>query len=85
MTRRDYNLITQTIAQGLNECRYVPIAGVGVVIEQFMLNLKTDNKNFSELQMLNDIYSMIVNPRALDMVRNLIDLKMAELPEVTEF
>lgn len=85
MKRHDYNLIAQTLAQALNECKYVPVAGVGIAIEQFGAALKADNPRFSELQMLNDIYSMIVNPRALDMVRALIDVKMAELPAVTEF
>lgn len=85
MTRRDYELITQTLAQAINECRYEPIVGVIVTIEQFAANLAADNRNFSKLQMIDNIQAMNVNPRATDAIHALHNKYLAELPEVVEF
>ncbi len=85
MTRKDYQLISETLAQAINECYGVPVAGVGVAIEQFAANLSADNKNYSKLQLIDDIQAMNVNVRAIDMISNIRNKFLAELPEVKEF
>jgi hypothetical protein len=85
MTRRDYQLIAETLAQAVNECRYLPVAGVGVAIEQFGTNLSAENNRYSKLQLIDDIQAMNVNPRAVDMISEIRNRWLLELPEVTEF
>ncbi len=85
MTRKDYQLIADTLAQSINECQYIPVAGLGVAIEQFAINLQNDNANYSKLQLINDIQAMNVNVRAIDMISNIRNKYLAELPEVKEF
>ena len=85
MTRRDYQLIAETLAQAVNECRYLPVAGVGVAIEQFGANLSAENSRYSKLQLIDDIQAMNVNPRAVDMISEIRNRWLLELPEVKEF
>lgn len=85
MTRRDYQLIAETLAQAVNECRYLPVAGVGVAIEQFGANLSAENNRYSKLQLIDDIQAMNVNPRAVDLISEIRNRWLLELPEVTEF
>ena len=85
MTRRDYNLIAETLAQAVNECRYVPVAGVGVAIEQFASNLQADNANYNKLQLINEVQAMNTNVRAIEMLQNIRNKYLAELPEVMDF
>lgn len=81
----DYQLISQTLAQALNECRTEPVAGVILTIKQFGLTLAADNPNFSKLRMASDIQLYTVNPRAFDALNSLRNEYLLELPEVTEF
>ena len=85
MTRRDYNLIAETLAQALNECHYMPVASVGVVIEQFARNLQADNPRYNKLQLVSEIQAMNVNVRAIEMLSELRNKYLAELPAVMEF
>lgn len=85
MTRRDYQLITETLAQAVNECRYIPVAGVAVVIEQFADNLQADNPRYNKLQLVEEIQAMNTNVRAIDMLSELRNKYLLELPEVMEF
>lgn len=85
MTRRDYQLIAETLAQAVNECRYIPVAAVAVVIEQFADNLQADNPRYNKLQLVEEIQSMNTNVRAIDMLSELKNKYLLELPEVMEF
>lgn len=85
MTRRDYNLITETLAQAVNDCTGKPIAGVLVTIERFCENLKDNNPNFSELQLINNIQAMNVNPGAIDGLQSLHNFYLDKQPPVREF
>jgi hypothetical protein len=85
MRRTDYILISQTLAQALNECRREPVSGVILTIRQFIDNLRIDNRNFEPLQMLLDIQGMVVNERGADAIAKLITECSAAVPEVTEF
>lgn len=85
MRRTDYILVSQTLAQALNECRTEPVSGVILTIRQFLNNLRIDNRNFEPLQMLLDIQDMVVDERGAVAVDKLINEYERELVEVTEF
>lgn len=85
MTRRDYNLITETLAQAVNDCTGKPIAGVIVTIGRFCENLKDNNPNFSELQLINNIQAMNVNVGAIEGLQALHNHYLALQPPVREF
>lgn len=85
MRRTDYMLISQTLAQAMNECRREPLSGVVLTIRQFADNLRIDNRNFEPLQMLLDIESMVVGERQRDAIQDLITEYSREVEEVSVF
>lgn len=85
MTRKDYNLIAQTLAEAVNDCKYTPVMGVIVAIDCFAVNLHNDNPSYNKLQLVDDIQAMNVNPRAVDALQALRNKYLAELPAVVEF
>lgn len=86
MRRTDYILVSQTLAQALNECRTEPISGVILTIEQFMDNLAIDNLNFDRLQFLENILDCTVNERGVMALNKRINNLKAYLNErVTVF
>ena len=85
MRRADYVLISQTLAQAMNEARREPLSGIVLTIRQFADNLRIDNRNFEPVQMLLDIETMVVGERQRTAIGDLITEYGAEVPEVTEF
>jgi len=85
MRRTDYILVSQTLAQALNECRHEPVSGVILTIRQFLDNLRIDNRNFEPLQMLLDIQGMVVNERGAVAIDKLINEYSASVPIVEVF
>lgn len=67
----DYQLISQTLAQALNECRREPVSGVVLTIMQFADTLSADNPHFSKLRMIDDIQALTINVRAFDALHSL--------------
>jgi hypothetical protein len=80
-----YQLISQCLAQALNECRTEPISGVMLTIRQFGAVLSADNPSFDKLRMVDDLQLYVVNPRAFDALTALRNEYLSELPEVKEF
>ena len=86
MRRTDYILVTQTLAQALNEARHEPISGIVLTIMQFADNLAIDNRNFDKLLFLDNILALVVNERGAAGVQLLKDnYLMASSQEVTVF
>lgn len=86
MRRTDYILVTQTLAQALNEARHEPISGIVLTIMQFADNLSIDNRNFDKLLFLDNILALVVNERGAAGVKLLKDnYLMATSQEVTVF
>lgn len=71
MRRTDYILVTQTLAQALNEARHEPISGIVLTIMQFADTLSADNPHFSKLRMIDDIQALTINVRAFDALHSL--------------
>lgn len=78
-------MISQCLAQALNECRTEPISGVMLTIRQFGAVLSADNPSFNKLRMVDDLQLYVVNPRAFDALASLRNEYLSELPEVKEF
>lgn len=86
MRRTDYILVTQTLAQALNEARHEPVSGIVLTIAQFADNLAIDNRNFDKLLFLDNIMALVVNERGVAGVQLLKDnYVMASSQEVTVF
>lgn len=55
MTRKDYELVAQSLAQAYNESKNTPVIGVTVAVIQFLASLSADNGAFNRLQLIDNI------------------------------
>jgi hypothetical protein len=85
MVRRDYELITNTLAQAVNDCTGVSTKALIYTIGRFCENLKDNNPNFSELQLVDSIQAMNVNPDAIDGLQSLHNFYLDKQPTVKQF
>jgi len=86
MRRTDYILVTQTLAQALNEARHEPVSGIVLTIEQFADNLSIDNRAFDKLLFLKNIAELTVNERGREAVTKLLNDYIARYSQdVREF
>lgn len=85
MTRKDYELVAQSLAQAYNESKNTPVIGVTVAVIQFMAVLGADNPAFNRLQLVDSIQALVVNPRAFDQLSELRNAELSNMQEVTVF
>lgn len=85
MTRKDYELVAQSLAQAYNESKNTPVIGVTVAVIQFLASLSADNGTFNRLQLIDNIQALVVNPRAFEQLSNLRNAELSSMEEVTVF
>lgn len=85
MTRKDYELVAQSLAQAYNESKNTPVIGVTVAVIQFLATLSADNPAFNRLQLVDSIQALVVNPRAFDQLSELRNAELSNMEEVVVF
>lgn len=85
MTRKDYELVAQSLAQAYNESKNTPVIGVTVAVIQFMAVLGADNGAFNRLQLIDNIQALVVNPRAFDQLSELRNAELLSMESVEVF
>lgn len=85
MTRKDYELVAQSLAQAYNESKNTPVIGVTVAVIQFMAVLGADNGAFNRLQLIDNIQALVVNPRAFDQLSELRNAELSSMESVEVF